>query len=386
MEIVLGKLKMSNSRLRDALEQMDDSVLTINNIESLINIVPTDEALHTVEAFDGDLETLGTPERFALEIGKVPGFRDRLLGVKFVKTCDDLVRELKGKVEKINEILQKIPKDKRFKALAEEVLAIGNYLNGTSARGGAYGFQLDALEKINDIKLTSCPKKNLLMYILERHEKKGNSVIAANEDLSDFELGAKTPLSQLQSDLGEIRKGARFVANALKKGEEGDVLGKVKGYFSVPNEKINGIIEEIDGKLKECESNFMNACKYLCENPKDTPSDKLIEKLFKFWTSCKNAKVALDKEQELLRKEEDKKKKDLGRFSVLFFCLKIKKFGFYFLKISFFDFGFPTTEKTNLKPGKNLLSTNPTPDQIVETLKNRRQTKRIFGKLHFNNL
>ena len=320
MEIVLGKLKLSNSTIKDALNQMDEAVLTINNVESLLNIIPTEEEVRTVESFEGDHEYLGNPEKFSIEISKVSGYKERLLGIKFVKTYEDLVKELISKVDKINKILENIPKNKKFKQLVEEILAVGNYLNGTSARGGAYGFQLDALEKINDLKMANFPKKNLLMYIIDRYEKKNNeSVIEVNEDLSDYELASKTPISQLQTDFGEIRKGAKVIVNAVTKSADNDELGKVQAYFQGPNEKIKGILEDLDNKLKVCEQNYLNCCKYLCENPKDSPSDKLIEKIYKLWVACKNAKNVLMKEQELIRKEKEKLKKDTGNFQFLFF-------------------------------------------------------------------
>lgn len=319
MEIVLGKLKLSHSIIRDALNQMDESVLTINNIESLLNIIPNEEEIKTVEGFDGDTDLLGNPEKFTLEINKVSGFKERLQGIKFMKNYEELVKELSSKIEKIDGILLDIPKNKKFKHLIEEVLAVGNYLNGTSVRGGAYGFQIDALEKLNDLKMANYPKKNLLMYIIEKYERKhGATVIEPTEDLENYELASKTPLSQLQTDLGEIRKGTKIITMAISKSKETDELGKVEAYFQGPLQKINEILENLDKKLKDCEQNYLNCCKYLCENPKDSPSDKLIEKIYKFWNSCKAAKNYLVKEQELLKKEEQKKLKEKGnKFGII---------------------------------------------------------------------
>ena len=349
MEIVLGKLKLSNSTIRDALNQMDESILTLNNVESLLNIIPTEEEVKTVECFEGDQEYLGNPEKFSLEISKVIGYKERLLGMKFVKTYEDLVKELTTKTEKINSILENIPKNQKFRNLIEEILAIGNYLNGTGNRGGAYGFQLDALEKINDFKMANFPKKNLLMYVLEKYEKKTNeSVIEMNEDLSDYDLASKTPLSQLQTDLGEIKKGAKIISNAINKSAEADELGKVEGYFKSSNEKLTQILEELDKKLKTLEQNYLNCCKYLCENPKDTPSDKLIEKIYKFWTTCKAAKSVLLKEKEAIRKEEEKKKKEIGNFKYLFF--NFINFGTFLLALNFHLF-----RKKYFKTGKNII-------------------------------
>lgn len=69
----------------------------------------------------------------------------------------------------------------------EYVLAVGNYMNGQSARGGAYGFKLDMLEKLGDVKTTD-NKKNLLMYVIMKAEKdKETQLVDQNENLDEYE-------------------------------------------------------------------------------------------------------------------------------------------------------------------------------------------------------
>jgi hypothetical protein len=41
-----------------------------------------------------------------------------------------------------------LPKDNSMKELFEFSLAVGNYLNGTTPRGGAWGFKLDNIDKV----------------------------------------------------------------------------------------------------------------------------------------------------------------------------------------------------------------------------------------------
>ena len=53
-----------------------------------------------------------------------------------------------------------------FHKWLEVILLFGNYLNGSSNRGGAYGFKLDTLAKLSEIK-TSDNKKTLFYYIAE---------------------------------------------------------------------------------------------------------------------------------------------------------------------------------------------------------------------------
>ena len=59
----------------------------------------------------------------------------------------------------------------KLKSMMEVILAAGNYLNGTSARGGAYGFDLDTLQKLSDLRGQD-GKFTLLDYIVAYCDKK----------------------------------------------------------------------------------------------------------------------------------------------------------------------------------------------------------------------
>lgn len=73
----------------------------------------------------------------------------------------------------------------------EYALAAGNYMNGQSARGGAYGFKFDMLEKLADIKTTD-NKSSLLMFIIQRAEDdKKKEIVSVDECLDDIELAGK---------------------------------------------------------------------------------------------------------------------------------------------------------------------------------------------------
>ncbi len=58
-----------------------------------------------------------------------------------------------------------IKKCTKLPRLLEIILAVGNYLNGTGPRGGAYGFKLEVLTKLADTK-TADNKSTLLHYIV----------------------------------------------------------------------------------------------------------------------------------------------------------------------------------------------------------------------------
>jgi hypothetical protein len=58
-----------------------------------------------------------------------------------------------------------LPKDNSMKELFEFSLAVGNYLNGTTPRGGAWGFKLDNIDKVLTNKPSSFSSKMLKQLI-----------------------------------------------------------------------------------------------------------------------------------------------------------------------------------------------------------------------------
>ena len=68
-------------------------------------------------------------------------------------------------------------------------------MNGQSVKGGAYGFKIDMIEKLQEVKSLD-NKKTLLMFIIEKMETvSGVDIFDPNENLEDIDLLAKTPLS-----------------------------------------------------------------------------------------------------------------------------------------------------------------------------------------------
>ena len=166
---------------------------------------------------------------------------------------------------------------------------------------------MDSLEKLNDIKNAN-GKKNLLCYVIEKLEKdKGKKKIDENMDLGEYDLAAKLPLNQLWIDLGEIRKGHKYILSAIqqKSNEKEDkIYDKLNNLLG----KLEKIVKDLEIRIKSCESSFESSSLFLCENPKES-SEKLGEKIFKFWYACRNAKRMILKEEENIKKHEENIKK-----------------------------------------------------------------------------
>lgn len=77
----------------------------------------------------------------------------------------------------------------------QTVLAIGNYLNGQTIRGNAYGFRLDALLKMRYTRAEGEGVSNmptLLHYLVHFLAKSGDDVVNFREDIVHLEQAAKS--------------------------------------------------------------------------------------------------------------------------------------------------------------------------------------------------
>lgn len=113
--------------------------------------------------------------------------------------------------------------------LIEVTLAIGNYLNGQTAKGGASGFKIDIVEKAADVKGNSM---SLLKYIVLQCKKR-----LEEGDLQKVEILKSVSVQQLWSDLNEMKKGALVIKKAIEsKMDDGDL---VEEYLSKQTVEID---------------------------------------------------------------------------------------------------------------------------------------------------
>eukprot|EP00741_Cyanophora_paradoxa_P017262 tig00020961_g16673.t1 len=176
--IMLSRFKVTNRQIREALLAMDQNVLKLDDLGQIFNFLPTDDEKKKISAFKGKLEDLGKAELFLFEVMRVPRFRNRI-EAWIAKRCFEeqmpaLSRLLSDTVLAAKEILA----SGGFAHLLQVILVVGNALNGGTFRGGAYGFKLECLVKLNDTR-SSNGKSTLLHYIVAFLEEKAAAAAEA---------------------------------------------------------------------------------------------------------------------------------------------------------------------------------------------------------------
>ena len=126
------------------------------------------------------------------------------------QTFTGKMQTLSDTIDTIQSCVTETRSSKRFVRALEILLAIGNYLNGSTFRGGAYGFKLEALLKLGEIKTVS-NKETLLHYLAELSESSMPELRDLSSDFAHLEMSIKEPIQQLVSDANLIKKGLGLV-------------------------------------------------------------------------------------------------------------------------------------------------------------------------------
>ncbi|KAL4510234.1 hypothetical protein ABPG72_010427 [Tetrahymena utriculariae] len=308
-EIVLQKLKISSNLISNALVSCDEKILTLNNLQSLNNICPKQEEVDLVTGYiegGGKPEDLANPEKFIFEVKKVKGFGDRIRGLIFLKTHEEMFLDLEPKVSKLKRGIFYLRDNKLIPEMLEYVLAFGNYLNGESARGGAWGFKFDSLIKISELKMKD-NKTTLMMYVIDIFEKKYNPLISL-EDEQALNLCEQLPISQLNADLNEIKKNFRFMQKAIQSQTDlpnDNIKSKLERSVDAIEQRINSI----DADIKNIDETYKQVAGLYGEKPTD-PSEKFAEKFGQLFRKIKKEKADKQNIEEAKKKEEEKKKKE----------------------------------------------------------------------------
>jgi len=218
--------------------------------------------------------------------------------------------DIKQKLIAIREACVEIEKSKSLKTLLEIVLAIGNYLNGGTPRGAAWGFKLDALEKLEAMKENE-GKKSLIHYILHLLETSYPGVLETF-NLPKSENALHISISETHNDMRNLAQQVRAVRNELQSEhlDRHDRFNQVFNSFQLKAEKQ---IQELEVEFQIVLEDFQKLGERYAESGPKLEPPVLFGSFVKFEKALKHAHeaqlAALAQEEKLKRMEDEKKKR-----------------------------------------------------------------------------
>jgi len=224
ISIALARIRLTDEQIKQAIMDPVSHPLTSEQLNSLLSVLPTGEELESIRDYTGEVESLGRVEKFFCVLQDVERLGPRLQAMQAKEQFMPQYETLSEEFKTILTAIEQVRTSSALQKVLTTVLAIGNYLNGTSARGGAYGFKLADLGKLVQVK-SGDSKTTLLHYLASIIAKADPSCIdRLKDDLNSLPEAKDIPLAEKQAELAKLAQSFKLCQTQQGLGSPSDPL------------------------------------------------------------------------------------------------------------------------------------------------------------------
>ncbi len=200
---------------------------------------------HTAVIESGE-KKLGKAEEWVAKVCvKIPRLDGRLSSLILLLQWQAKMLNLETLLLKAKQAAEQIESSEKFFGTLAVVLAMGNYLNSDGFRGGAWGFDVEALGKLSGTRITLndelqswglCKDSNMLHFMVAASlQGKLDEIVGLDVDLSACAAASKITTQSIMEDLKEMMSELTLVESMLKTWkplDDADGFGVVLGTFA----------------------------------------------------------------------------------------------------------------------------------------------------------
>ncbi|KAN0050070.1 hypothetical protein ACTA71_003171 [Dictyostelium dimigraforme] len=329
LSIFLSQFKgKSFDEICGAISKGDETMFQPNHIDALIGFLPSEDDISNINEFlreEKDITKLGPPEQFSMKIHSVPQVKSRLQAMKFKYAYESKKSDLKVDIDNFKQGTLEIKGSEKIPKLLEVILILGNFINGGTARGNAYGFKLNTITKLADTKSTD-NKLSLVNYLTRVVIKDFPHLNGFAQDLGHVEAAGRVSLSQVQAEVATLRKEFVQVQKSietLNSGSNGEEIDPFKVKYEEFCTQTSEDIDLITSSSQQIETDYKDLLTMFGEDSKTEPNEffgmftKFMEQYDKATKeneqlSIQAEKIAKREAAKKIKEEEDAKKKQLA--------------------------------------------------------------------------
>lgn len=193
--------------------------LTVEHCMALKREQPTMEEREAYKKYKGDKSLLSDLDQFLMKLMLIPNLKQRLDLVLWIHEFPTQFAEIKPAVTTGLNAVNQLKNSKRFDLVLQYVLAIGNYCNAGSSKGGKHGILLKTLPKLSDTRGADKATNlmDFLLYTLRSLKGKKKTLINFAEDLSACPAAIETSIKALSAEVEILAKDLLKIDRSGKK-------------------------------------------------------------------------------------------------------------------------------------------------------------------------
>uniref|UniRef100_H3H664 FH2 domain-containing protein n=3 Tax=Phytophthora ramorum TaxID=164328 RepID=H3H664_PHYRM len=206
--ITLARVKMPFPELKREILAMNSTVLSTSQVRSLMDMWPDRKEMEAINAFNGDVSTIGTAEQFLVEVRSVPRFQEKLGCLVFKQEFPSRVHELRVSLDLVTRGVYQVCSSAELRQLFIYILQIGNLLNfgGDDEHQGVDAFSLGSLVKFSQTK-AFVGGITFLQYVVQSIERDVPHLAHFYNDIDLISKCSKVAYASLASEKNGLEAG-----------------------------------------------------------------------------------------------------------------------------------------------------------------------------------
>ncbi|XP_074040398.1 diaphanous related formin 1 isoform X3 [Leptinotarsa decemlineata] len=300
-----GSLKhMAYDDIKKSLLRCDESVLSENVTEQLIQYLPPPDQLTKLQNLKENYSDLTEPEQFCVKMSEVKRLLPRLKSLSFKHHYVEMVQDTKPDIVAATAACEEVKKSKKFAKVLELILLMGNYMNSGSKNAQAFGFEMSFLTKLTSTKDVS-NKQTLLHYIAETIDSKWPELLNFYDEMPHIDQASRVSLDTIQKTLQQMDSNIRnlktdLTNNRVPQGDDDKFLEVMEKFAEDAREQCD-VMQKM---LKKVESLYNDLSEYYAFDKQKYPLEEFFTDLKTFKNAFIQAKTDNQRERELEEKKE----------------------------------------------------------------------------------
>ncbi|KAM6500748.1 hypothetical protein JOM56_003762 [Amanita muscaria] len=305
VEILIQRVKrLAPEEIARKIQQFDQDLCTHVFLSELKPVLPSPEQIGKLNVYvNADLEELAglhPSDRLMVKLIQIKRLGPRVEGMLYKCGFSETWSLLDEAARKLADAGRSLLDAKAFKELLSLILLIGNYMNGTGIKGGAFGFRVSSINKLVDTKSVN---NTTLLHFLERTANKHFPQMEVFlEELEKPAEAYRVNLQDLRKGLAELRDGLKRIRQELGDYfadlEDQDLYSKqMWSFVGKANQQVDDLVHDVNS----AESTFVDAITYYGEDEKNMTSSEFYGIFKTFVTSYKKCKA----ENQLMADEKE---------------------------------------------------------------------------------
>ncbi|KAM3823210.1 formin-like protein 1 [Vipera latastei] len=301
LAITLRKGGLNIDSICKAIQTYDLHTLSLDFLELLMRFIPTEYEMTLIRKYEKEQhpqDELSNEDQFMIKFSKIPRLTERMNIMTFLGSFADTVQLLLPQLNFVIVASMSVKSSTKLRQILEIVLAFGNYLN-SSKRGAAYGFRLQSLDALLDMKSTN-RKQTLLHYIVRVIQEKYPDLLNFSSELHFLDKAGIVSLDSVLQDVRSLQRGMELARKEFMRQDDSIVL---KDFLKMNTE----MMEKLQADSKTAQEAYESTVEYFGENPKTTPPTMFFPTFVRFIKAYQKAEedIQMWKKQEAAAKEEE---------------------------------------------------------------------------------